>query len=77
MARKPKGPDNNKRLAALEKKEADRLKAASDDTAELAAYEQGRTARRGRISRDEPPHGDGPLLKAWQKGYDFEEQSGR
>lgn len=44
---------------------------------EHVAYEQGRAARRARISRDEPPHGDGPLLKAWQKGYDFEEQNGR
>jgi len=76
MAKKTKGPDNNRRLAALEAKEAARLKAASDDTAERAAYEQGRTARRARISRDEPPHGEGPLLKAWQKGHDYEEAAG-
>lgn len=74
MTRKTKGPDNNRRLAELEAQEARRH--PKDDGPEHAAYEQGRAARRSRISREEPPHGDGPLLKAWLKGYDFEEKNG-
>lgn len=75
-AKRAKGPDNNKRLAELEAKEAARTRPAEDDTALMLAYQQGRAARRGRISRDEPPHGEGPPLKAWQKGYDDEEDAG-
>lgn len=53
-----------------------KAKEAHDDAPEAAAYEQGRAARRSRISREEPPHGEGPLLAAWLKGYDFEEAAG-
>lgn len=37
------------------------------------AYQQGRTARRARIAKDDAPHADNPLLKAWIDGYEFEE----
>lgn len=35
-------------------------------------YEQGRSAFRGSISRDEAPHGEGNALDAWNAGYDYE-----
>lgn len=53
-----------------------KAKETPDDAPEHAAYEQGRAARRSRISRDEAPHGDGPLLEAWLRGFDFEEAAG-
>lgn len=53
-----------------------KAKEAHVDALVSAAYEQGRAARRSRISREEPPHGDGPLLEAWLRGFDFEEAAG-
>lgn len=45
---------------------------APDDAEKSVAFEQGRTAYRARIAKDDAPHGEGPLLKAWLKGYEFE-----
>lgn len=39
------------------------------DPAEQAAFEQGVAARRGSIAKEDAPHGDGPLLKLWLKGW--------
>lgn len=69
-----------KKKAATRKptpKPANGGKSGADDQVLNAAYEQGRAARRARISREDAPHGDGPLLKAWQKGFDFEQNAGR
>jgi len=39
------------------------------DPAEQQAFEQGMAARHSCIAKEDAPHGDGPLLKQWLKGW--------
>lgn len=49
---------------------------AAKDAENHVFYEQGRTARRASISREEAPHGeDSEELKHWLKGWDFEDKA--
>lgn len=49
-------------------------KVEKDDAQETEAYTRGRDARSAAIGRDQAPFGkDDPLLKHWQKGWDFED----
>lgn len=41
----------------------------------MPAYEQGRAAFRGGISKDDAPHGEGVALDAWKKGWNFEKKA--
>lgn len=72
--KKPKGPDNNKRLAELETAEAAR-QAAVPELSDLQRthpleYEQGRRAAEASIAKNQPPFGAGKALDAWLEGYD-------
>jgi hypothetical protein len=51
MARKPKRPDNNKRLAELEAKEAERFIA----TQPSMSFRSGQQARRAGLSAEQAP----------------------
>lgn len=41
------------------------------DPTEEAAFHQGLNAKRSAIAKEDAPHADGPLLKAWLKGWNL------
>lgn len=67
MARKPKRPDNNKRLAELEAKEAE----AAAPMAPTASFTAGQRAAKSGIPKHQAPvfYSDAERVD-WHKGYD-------
>lgn len=58
---------DTKKAPAKKPAEAPEIRFA--DPSEEAAFNQGMAARHAAIAKDDAPHGEGPLLKQWLKGW--------
>lgn len=69
------GKDRVTLIDAIDAELEGRDETETRDAAEVAAYNQGRHARKSGIGEAESPHGKGALRDAWVEGWKFQDKA--